>query len=260
MYPEQEPRIDTSHHSSLGGLLKSMRRAATEGLTRDQLKDMRSFMEYEKCDVEATAVELPDPTKQLIIAGNHFSRRPYLTSKEAIVAASAISIAAADARIHPDPPAWLQKRLDVGIIDLLTGRFRESQNNFDSVYGNISVQLNGKQKIINTEEIVKKTQDIIRQNRPFGVFPEQEPSHTLKRFNKGFLSFLRAVSSLAEIERANETILIVPAGLYFEGRLAKVRFGKSIEMTRDFDADAIAHQTMKGIAEGLPRHLRGPYS
>ena len=251
--------VDITPHSSISDLLKNLRQAAIDGHVRDQLTDMRSFLEYEKCTVETTVLEIPDPTKQLIVAANHFCRRPYLTSKEAIVAASAISVAADDTQIC-EAPAWLQRKLHTGILDVLTGRFRESQNNFDSVYGNISVQLNGKQRIANTEEIVQKTLEVIKQKRPFGIFPEQKPSHTLKKYNKGFISFLRAVSSIAQIERNDEPILILPAGLFFEGRVAKVNFGKVIELTKDFDAETIAYQTMKGIAEGLPYRLRGPYS
>ncbi|OGD85115.1 hypothetical protein A3B51_03375 [Candidatus Curtissbacteria bacterium RIFCSPLOWO2_01_FULL_41_18] len=236
---------------TLGQLYRSVREAAVRDERLDLLEYISRFLEHKNIRVTAQATEIPNPNSILIIAPNHFCRLPVLTTQESFKTTAVVTMAASDMRITGKHISWFMKRLNTGIFDV--GRFRETQNAAAKTFNSIPVEVDRRGKAKNLPEMQSALFRAIENDYCIGIFPEQQPSHSLKTYDVPYVKFLRFIASL---QRPTQ---ILPTSVFFVGNEAIVVFGELIDLSEHSDLTKIAERTITTIAKSLPRSLRGDY-
>lgn len=266
--PSQDTFLQTNELARLMTLPKKaiFEEVKLAGESRQELhlqNYLRAFLNSDNISVRAEFQQKPDPNKPLVIVPNHLTRQSQFTTEESLKIVAIASIGSHDAGMTDKHIAWIIR--DLAIPPVGIGKLaREVQNACAVCFGAIAVKTEKKfyrkgkfpsygDRITNSSEVHIKVAQNVKSGNNIGFFPEQEPTKELKQHHKFYPRFLDGLKLLSE-----ETQLL-PASIFHEGNIARVNFGRIINLNRDTDSKAAAKTTMIRIANNLPRRLRGDY-
>lgn len=214
--------------------------------------------------VKSEFQETPATDKQLVIALNHHSRSNYFTTEESLRAVGIATTSAIDSGLTQKHIAWIIRELKISPIGI-GKQARQVQNATIGVFGTIPARIEKKltrkgvlpvlrDRLTNIAQMVEKIAYNVNAQNAIGLFPEQEPTWELRPFHRNYPRVLDGLKFLVD------EVQIATLAISYEGNVANARWGPIILVDKNTDTIEAANNTMKGIASGMPSHLRGHYS
>ncbi len=267
----ESPFISTHHPSRLAEksekeLFRDVIEAQFNGVKLDMVPYLDAFIKIGGFTLKAEKGDLPDPNKLLVIAVNHHSRQRFFTTKESLRVVGIASVSTRNEGISEKDIAWMVRQLPIPPIGI--GKMaRQVQNAtgpvFDSIPARTIKKLSMKGIIPRYRETMNKedtnslmTRVIhrVQNNYALGVLPEQEPGFELKPYHRNF------VRTLENLKLLSTHYQITTLASFYERNIAFAVYGPVIGIQKETDVHEAATEVMKGIAQGLPRKLRGHYA
>lgn len=211
-------------------------------------------------------LEVPNSDKPLLLALNHHSRQRFFTTEESLRAVAIASVSAREYGITDKHIAWMIRELPIPPVGI--GKMaRQVQNATGSVFDSVPARtirrlsLKGgipsfKETMTkdDTNSLITRVAHRVQRGNALGVFPEQEPTFKLRPYHRNFSRTLDTLKLLTPEYQ------ISTMACFYEGNVAHAVYGPVIDVQRDSDAREIATLVMRGIAQGMPQHLRGVYA
>lgn len=267
----ESPFISAHHPSRLAEktekeLFRDVIEAQYNGVKLDMVPYLDAYIKVGGFTLKTEKGDTPDPKKLLVIAVNHHSRQRFFTTKESLRVVGIASVSTRNEGISEKNIAWMVRHLPIPLIGI--GKMaRQVQNATGPVFDSLpakTVKKFSMKRLIpryretmtdeDTKSLMARVAHRVQNDFALGVLPEQEPGFELKPYHRNFtrtLNNLKLLSSDYQIETL---------ATFYERNLAFAIFGPIISIQKDTDANDAATATMKGIAQGMPRKLRGFYA
>ncbi len=267
----ESPFISTHHPSRLAEksekeLFRDVIEAEYNGVKLDMVPYLDAFIRVGGFTLKTEKGDLPDPNKLLIIAVNHHSRQRFFTTKESLRVVGIATVSTRNEGISEKDIAWMVRHLPIPLVGI--GKMaRQVQNATGPVFDSIPARTVKKLSIKgfvpryretmtneDTISLIKRVTHRVQNNFALGVLPEQEPSFELKPYHRNF------ARTLDNLKLLSSDYQIATIASFYERNLAFAVYGPVIGIQKETDIHEAATKVMKGIAQGLPRKLKGHYA
>lgn len=267
----ESPFVSADHPDRLAEksekeLFRDVIEAAHNGVKLDLVNYLDAFIRAGGFTLKTERGDPPDPNKPLLIAVNHHSRQRFFTTKESLRVVGIATVSARNEGISEKDIAWMVRELPIPFIGI--GKMaRQVQNAtgpvFDSIPAKTVVKFSMRGIVprfretmtkADTSSLITRVTHRVQNNYALGVLPEQEPGFELKPYHKNF------ARTLDNLKLLSSNYQIATLACFYENNLAFAVYGPVIEITRDTDVHEASTEVMKGIAQGLPRKLKGHYA
>lgn len=247
-------------------LFRDVIEADTNGVQHDMVDYLDAFLHSEGYKLHVETGDKIDPDLPLVIAPNHHSRQRFFTTEESLRTVAIASVSARDHNVTDKHIAWLVRELPIPTVGI--GKMaRKVQNATGSVFNSVPAKTSRKFTFKGgvpaiketmtreaTNSLLSRVANRVRSGNALGVFPEQEPTWELKNHHPNF------ERNINNMKLLSPNYQIATLACFYEGKTAFAIYGPVVNVGLNSDASEIANLVMRGIAQGMPRDLRGPYS
>ncbi len=239
--------------------------AQRDGIQLNIIEYLDAFLRSEGYTLKIETGEIPDPDKPLVLAVNHHSRQRFFTTEESLRTVGIASVSARQAGVTDKSIAWMVRQLRIPPVGI--GKMaRQVQNAtgpvFDSIPARTIKRLSRKGKALkyretmtdeDTQSLLERVAHRVQNGFALGVFPEQEPSFSLRPYHRNF------ARTLGNLKFLSPDYQVLTLACFYEGKVARAVYGPVIDIKKETNVQEAATAVMHGIAQGMPIKLQGAY-